>query len=56
VRRVLRVKFNLGLMGPTRAERGDPAVVGIANHLAQPHVMGLDELAAGKLLWAIRVV
>ena len=34
VRRVLRVKFKLGLMGPNRIERGDPAQVGAAPHLA----------------------
>lgn len=33
VRRVLRVKFKLGLMGPKRVERGDPAQVGAQAHL-----------------------
>ena len=34
VRRVLRVKFKLGLMGPNLIERGDPAQVGAPQHLA----------------------
>lgn len=34
VRRNLRVKFKLGLMGPTPVERGDPAQVGADAHLA----------------------
>lgn len=34
VRRILRVKFKLGLMGPKRIERGDPAAVGTPEHLA----------------------
>lgn len=34
VRRVLRVKFKLGLMGNTLVERGDPALVGAPQHLA----------------------
>ena len=34
VRRILRVKFKLGLMGPTLIERGDPALVGAPDHLA----------------------
>jgi beta-glucosidase len=34
VRRVLRVKFKLGLMGSTLVERGDPAQVGAPEHLA----------------------
>jgi len=34
VRRVLRVKFKLGLMGPTEVTRGDPALVGAPAHLA----------------------
>ena len=34
VRRVLRVKFKLGLMGPDPVVRGDPAQVGAAAHLA----------------------
>jgi beta-glucosidase len=34
VRRILRVKFKLGLMGPQLVERGDPAIVGSADHLA----------------------
>ncbi len=34
VRRVLRVKFKLGLMGPNRIERGDPAQVGAPQHLS----------------------
>ena len=33
VRRILRVKFKLGLMGPTRVSRGDPALVGAPAHL-----------------------
>lgn len=34
VRRVLRVKFKLGLMGPTAITRGDPAMIGAPEHLA----------------------
>lgn len=34
VRRILRVKFKLGLMGPNRVSRGDPAMVGAPAHLA----------------------
>lgn len=34
VRRVLRVKFKLGLMGPNLVQRGDPALVGAPQHLA----------------------
>ena len=34
VRRVLRVKFKLGLMGPDPVVRGDPAQIGAAAHLA----------------------
>lgn len=34
VRRILRVKFKLGLMGPTRVERGDSALIGAEPHLA----------------------
>ena len=34
VRRVLRVKFKLGLMGTSPVVRGDPAQIGAANHLA----------------------
>jgi beta-glucosidase len=34
VRRVLRVKFKLGLMGPNPVVRGDAAQVGAPNHLA----------------------
>ena len=34
VRRVLRVKFKLGLMGPNPVVRGDTAQVGAADHLA----------------------
>ena len=34
VRRILRVKFKLGLMGKTRVDRGNPALVGAAEHLA----------------------
>lgn len=34
VRRVLRVKFKLGLMGPNLIERGDPSQVGAPQHLA----------------------
>lgn len=34
VRRILRVKFKLGLMGDTRVVRGDPAMVGAPEHLA----------------------
>jgi beta-glucosidase len=34
VRRVLRVKFKLGLMGPQLIERGDPSKVGAPQHLA----------------------
>ena len=34
VRRVLRVKFKLGLMGPNPVVRGDAAQVGAADHLA----------------------
>lgn len=34
VRRVLRVKFKLGLMGPTTIERGNPALMGAPDHLA----------------------
>lgn len=34
VRRNLRVKFKLGLMGPTLVERGDTRQVGAAQHLA----------------------
>lgn len=33
VRRILRVKFKLGLMGPKLVERGDPAAVGAQAHL-----------------------
>lgn len=33
VRRILRVKFKLGLMGPRLVERGDPAAVGADAHL-----------------------
>ncbi|MEY4720495.1 MAG: hypothetical protein RIQ46_220 [Pseudomonadota bacterium] len=33
VRRILRVKFKLGLMGPDRVSRGDPAMVGAPAHL-----------------------
>lgn len=33
VRRVLRVKFKLGLMGDKRVERGDPAQIGAQAHL-----------------------
>lgn len=34
VRRVLRVKFKLGLIGPATVTRGDPAKVGAPEHLA----------------------
>ena len=34
VRRVLRVKFKLGLMGPVPVTRGDAAQIGAADHLA----------------------
>ncbi len=34
VRRVLRVKFKLGLLGPVAVDRGDPAQVGAPAHLA----------------------
>lgn len=34
VRRILRVKFKLGLMGPRLVERGDPSQVGAPAHLA----------------------
>lgn len=34
VRRVLRVKFKLGLMGPVTVERGNPALMGAPDHLA----------------------
>lgn len=34
VRRILRVKHKLGLMGPAAVERGDPAQVGAEAHLA----------------------
>lgn len=34
VRRVLRVKFKLGLMGPNPVERGNPALMGAPDHLA----------------------
>lgn len=34
VRRILRVKFKLGLMGPSAVTRGDPALVGAPAHLA----------------------
>lgn len=34
VRRILRVKYKLGLIGQTPVERGDPAQVGTAAHLA----------------------
>lgn len=34
VRRILRVKFKLGLMGPVLITRGDPAQVGAVDHLA----------------------
>jgi len=34
VRRVLRVKYKLGLMGPTLVSRGDPAQIGADAHLA----------------------
>lgn len=34
VRRVLRVKLKLGLMGPAKVDRGDPAQVGAPAHLA----------------------
>ena len=33
VRRILRVKYKLGLMGGTPTARGDPALVGAASHL-----------------------
>ncbi|WP_424537405.1 glycoside hydrolase family 3 N-terminal domain-containing protein [Sphingorhabdus sp.] len=33
VRRILRVKFKLGLMGDTLTQRGDPALIGTADHL-----------------------
>lgn len=33
VRRILRVKYKLGLMGPKLVERGDPAAVGAQAHL-----------------------
>lgn len=34
VRRILRVKFKLGLMGDQLVERGDPALLGAPDHLA----------------------
>jgi beta-glucosidase len=34
VRRILRVKMKLGLMGPTLVERGDPGLLGADAHLA----------------------
>jgi len=34
VRRILRVKFKLGLMGQSEVRRGDPALVGAPAHLA----------------------
>lgn len=34
VRRILRVKFKLGLMGPSAVTRGNPALVGAPAHLA----------------------
>lgn len=34
VRRILRVKHKLGLMGPNPVERGDPALVGADAHIA----------------------
>ncbi len=34
VRRILRVKFKLGLMGPASVQRGDPSLVGAPAHLA----------------------
>jgi beta-glucosidase len=34
VRRNLRVKFKLGLMGPAEVRRGEPALVGAPDHLA----------------------
>lgn len=34
VRRILRVKFKLGLMGASRVERGNPASIGAPDHLA----------------------
>ncbi len=34
VRRILRVKFKLGLMGPVVIERGEPALLGAPEHLA----------------------
>ncbi len=34
VRRILRVKFKLGLMGDQLVERGDPALLGSPDHLA----------------------
>lgn len=34
VRRILRVKFKLGLMGPTLVERGDLSAIGAPAHLA----------------------
>jgi beta-glucosidase len=34
VRRILRVKFKLGLMGDAPVRRGDPAALGSADHLA----------------------
>ncbi|MXO59478.1 1,4-beta-D-glucan glucohydrolase [Altererythrobacter salegens] len=34
VRRILRVKFKLGLMGPAKVDRTDPSVVGAPEHLA----------------------
>lgn len=34
VRRILRVKYKLGLMGPSRVERGDVSQVGAPDHLA----------------------
>ncbi|MCZ8320876.1 MAG: glycoside hydrolase family 3 N-terminal domain-containing protein [Novosphingobium sp.] len=34
VRRILRVKFKLGLMGPAQVERGNPGLLGAPDHLA----------------------
>ncbi|MBN8501687.1 MAG: glycoside hydrolase family 3 C-terminal domain-containing protein [Sphingomonadales bacterium] len=45
VRRVLRVKFKLGLMGDNLVERGNPALIG-----AQPHLDLAREAAAKSLV------
>ena len=45
VRRILRVKFKLGLMGDIKTKRGDPSMVG-----AEPHLELAREAAAKSLV------